>query len=195
MVVPKACDSSVRGMFHSRVTLNMKIDFSGGKRQVLRPMKFNLTPIILISTAGFAVTVLSHALNKWMDVSLFAPPAFSSPGGGEVTGSICWRQSDVTVHSWGFVSWCLSCCVPHKQAWVTGFKGNLPKQMWLIIISAAHVTEQLLFYPTHEYLWNMESVRSQERFKEGNAAALNASAAPSGTPAFIQSFLVSGYLI
>lgn len=143
MVILKACDSSVCGMFHISVNLNMKIDFSGGKRQVLRLMKFNLTPIILISTAGFAVTTLSHAsFNKcsWMSSCLLHQPLILRAVQGEVTGSICWKQSDVTVHSWGFVSWCLSHRAPHKQAWVTGFKGNLPKQMWLITISAAHVT-------------------------------------------------------
>lgn len=119
----------------------MKIDFSGGKRQVLRPMKSNLTPIILISTAGFAVTILSHAsLNK---CSQMAPCSLHQPFilkvvEGEVTGNICWKHSDVTVHSWGFVSRCWCRCVPHKQAWVTGFKGDLPKQMWLITISAAY---------------------------------------------------------
>lgn len=35
MVTLKACDSSVCGMFHITVALNMEINFSGGKRQVL----------------------------------------------------------------------------------------------------------------------------------------------------------------
>lgn len=106
-------------MFRISVTLNMKIDFSGGKRQVLRPMKSNLTPIILISTAGFAVTTLSRAsFNKrsWMAPCPLQQPFILKAAEGEVTGNICWKQSDVTVHSWGFVSRCLSRCVPHKEA-------------------------------------------------------------------------------
>lgn len=65
MVILKACGSSGCGMFHINVALNMETDFSGGQKQVLRLMKFNGTPIILISAAGFAVMVSSHdSFNK-----------------------------------------------------------------------------------------------------------------------------------